>query len=274
MNSRTFTIVLAALTVLGIYLFVTAPEKLPEPGRAKGASAVPIEIAFKIIAHQQATARAVYTADIVGPGQKVGLKFGEQWKREGVEEGPLPALLLRETAGNIKKTSVQIGLFLGSDFPISPSNKFVGVQATYFEQVKKTQQPVFFHSADTGAYTAMFPDFSRPQPCVTCHNTHPDSPKTDWTTQDVMGATTWTYPNGTVSPAELAKMVVTVRAAVKDAYSAYLKKAVSLSKPPQIGTGWPRDGYFLPSVETFMAEVDRRGGGEALGSVLDALQGK
>ena len=274
MNSRTYTLVLAALGVLGIYLFVTAPAKLPEQGGAQGGSAVPIETAFKIIAHQQATARAIYTAEIVGPGQKVGLKFGERWKREEVKEGPLPALLLREAAGNIKKTSVPIGLFLGSDFPISPSNKFVGVQATQFEQVKQTRKPVFFRSADTGAYTAMFPDFSRPQPCVTCHNNHPDSPKTDWTNEDVMGATTWTYPKGSVSPAELAKMVTAVRAAVKDAYSAYLKKAASLKNPPQIGTDWPRDGFFLPNADTFMAEVDRRGGGEALSAVLGALQAK
>ena len=43
-------LVLAALGVLGIYLFATAPEKLSDPGSAKGASAVPIETAFEIIA--------------------------------------------------------------------------------------------------------------------------------------------------------------------------------------------------------------------------------
>ncbi len=262
------------LVVLGIYLFATAPDKLPEQAGAGGASSVSIEAAFNIIAQQQATARMVFTAEIVGPGQKVGLKFGERWKREEVEEGPLPALLLREVASNIKKSPVPIGLFLGSDFPISPSNKFAGVQAAQFEKVKQTGKPVFFRSADTGAYTAMFPDFSRQQPCVTCHNEHPDSPKTDWTNKDVMGATTWTCPNSKVSPTELANMTITVRTAMKDAYTSYLKKAESLQKPPEIGTKWPRDGFFLPNADTFMAEVDRRGGGEALSAVLNALHAR
>ena len=66
-----------------------------------------------------------------------------------------------------------------------------------FEEIKATSEARFFHEDDTKVYTAMFPDFASVQPCVTCHNEHPDTPKDDWQLGDVMGATTWAYPKKT-----------------------------------------------------------------------------
>jgi adenylate cyclase len=274
MTSRTFTVVLGMIGLIGIYLFVTAPEKLPGPKSLTSNLKIPIEQVFRIIAQQQSIARTIYTSEIVGPGKKAGLKFGENWKNDVSEEGPLPALLLREIAKNITKTNVPIALFLGSDFPIAPSNKFIGHQAEQFKVVKRTRRPVFFKSADTDSHIAMFPDFSKAQPCVSCHNSHPDSEKTDWTTEDVMGATTWAYPKGEVSPDELVEMVYSVRLSLEKAYSSYLEKVKGLNESPEIGKSWPRDGFFLPSVDVFMAEVDRQGGGEALSLILEALKAK
>ena len=273
MTKRTFIVLLGVIVLLGIYLFVTAPNKLPSQSSIISASKIPIEQAFRIIAQQQSIARSIYTSEIVGPGKRVGLKFGEHWKEDESEEGPLPALLLREAAANITKTNVPIALFLGSDFPIAPSNKFIGNQAKQFEVVKETRRPVFFKSLDTDTHIAMFPDFSKAQPCVSCHNNHPDSPKTDWTTKDVMGATTWAYPKAAVSPDELAAMIYSVRHSLKKAYGSYLEKVGNLHTPPEIGLSWPRDGFFLPSTDAFMAEVDRRGAAEALNAVLEALKG-
>lgn len=272
MTPRTSILALALVGLAAIYLFVSAPEKLPETAGG-GSAAVPVEKLFKVLAQQNDAARSLYTTEIVAAGQRAGLRFGEVWKRDGEDEGPLPALFLREAATSVQKTDVPLGLFLGSDFPISPSNKFNGRQGVAFEEVKKTRQAVFFRSEDTGAHTAMFPDFSSAPGCVSCHNEHLDSPKTDWKLNDVMGATTWTYPRSQVSSAEFAAAVLALRAGVKEAYEAYLRKAATMKRPPEVGTKWPREGYFLPSVEVFLAEFDRRGGGGALTGVLDALQG-
>ena len=54
------------------------------------------------------------------------------WKDEDVQAGPLPALFLRETAARLEASPVPLGLFLGSDYPISPSNRFQGAQAEAF----------------------------------------------------------------------------------------------------------------------------------------------
>jgi len=260
------------LTTIAIYLFVSAPAQLPDGIRGSQKS-ISIEKALKILATQQDEARALYTAEIVSAGSKAGLKFGEQWKRDEVEEGPLPALLLREVASNIRKTEVPLGLFLGSDYPISPSNMFNSDQMGSYLKVKESGSPIFFSTGNQGATTAMFPDFASAQGCVTCHNEHPTSPKLDWKLQDIMGATTWTYPKSSVSPDELAEMLQALRSSVREAYSTYIEKTSRFKNPPSIGNKWPRDGYSLPTPDEFIAELDRRSG-SILNSLLESLTSK
>jgi len=76
---------------------------------------VPIERVFRILAAENATMRALWTAEIVGAGTKAVLKFDEKWREPAVAAGPLPALFLRESATALQKTRVPLGLFLGSD---------------------------------------------------------------------------------------------------------------------------------------------------------------
>jgi hypothetical protein len=149
---------------------------------------MPIEKVFRILAGENDIVRALWTADIVGAGMKAGLKFDEKWREPGVAAGPLPALFLRESATALHKTRVPLGLFLGFDYPIAQSNLFTGVQAAHFERVRATGHPEFFHAADIGRYTAMFADLAVAPGCVSCHNEHANSPKTDWKLKDIMGA--------------------------------------------------------------------------------------
>jgi len=76
-----------------------------------------------------------------------------------VDQGPLPALFLREVATHLEKSSVPLSLFLGSDFPISSSNKFKGKQAEAFQTMRDTKgEAQFFYADDVKRYTAMFAD--------------------------------------------------------------------------------------------------------------------
>gem|GEM_PF-4780594 len=54
------------------------------------------------------------------------------------------------------------------------------------------------------------------------------------------------------------------------AYQAYLDKVTTFSNPPMIGEKWPRDGYYLPSAEVFMLEVDARVAGATLAGLMRA----
>ena len=247
---------LGGLACLAIYLFVSAPPPLEASvSRGDSARAVPVGRLFDAMDGINAAARHIYTGRIVGAGMKAGLKFGEDWAEPGVEKGPLPALFLRLVARQMEARPPRLGLYLGSDAPINKSNLFTGAQAAAFETVKVTRAPVQSHAEGTG-YVGMYPDFASARPCVTCHNDHLDSPKTDWKLDEVMGATTWTYPDAEVPPADFLATTEAFYASVEEAYRTYLAKAAGFPDPPIVGALWPEPGVrALPSAEVFMAEV-------------------
>jgi adenylate cyclase len=249
-------VALGLFVLAAIYLFATRPTPL-QAEQASGRT-VPVETVFRVVAAENDVARKLWTADIVGAGGKVGLKFHEKWRDPAVEAGPLPALFLRETSAALQKTRIPLGLFLGSDFPIVQSNMFSGIQADRFAELRKTGEPEFFNATDIGRFTAIFADRAVAPGCVSCHNEHPESPKTDWKLNDIMGATTWSYPKERVSLEELVQIVAALRASFAAAYDAYLAKAATFSKPPEIGDKWPAEGYFIPSKRAFLAEFERR----------------
>jgi adenylate cyclase len=270
MHRQTFILLSLALLALCVYLFVTAPAPLTEASR--GGKEVPIEVLMEMVNAENATARTIYTREIVGAGQKAGLAFGENWREPDVEAGPLPALVLRETAGVLERDPVELGLFLGSDFPIAASNLFAGRQQEMFQKIRDTKEPQYFYAEDIQQYTAMFPDYASAEACVTCHNEHEKSPKKDWVLNDIMGATTWTYPRETVTVEEMTQVLGALRRAFREAYGAYITKATGFSKPPEIGDKWPRDGYFLPSPDVFITEVVNRSSAHTVDAFLKAVE--
>jgi adenylate cyclase len=267
MKSATFVLTALLLVVAAVYLFASAPPPLPE-GPTETAGAIQIERVLETVAAENDVVRALYTQEIVTRGTQSGLLYDEDWRDDGVDAGPLPALFLREAARSLQASPVPLGLFLGSDYPIAASNRFEGTQLATFQRLKETREPEYFYAEDTQRYTAMFPDFSGVQGCVTCHNEHPETTKNDWALNDVMGATTWMYPKATVSPDEYLRIVAAVRQAFRDAYRAYLDKVATFEKQPEIGEQWPADGFYVPSEEVFMAEFERRASARTVDRIL------
>jgi len=262
-------ITLAGMFLVGaVYLGVLAPSKLPDQqASADGICSYSAQHLFEGVNAINDVARTLYTKNIVGGGLKAGLKFGEDWEQPGVEKGPLPALFLRLTAARLERMPPQLGLYLGSDEPINKSNLFSGKQAEAFLEVKQTRQPVFLVDAKENM-VAMYPDIASVQPCVSCHNDHTDSPKKDWKIDDMMGATTWTFPAEKLSADTLIVTTEAMLAAVAEAYQIYLDKTRGFADPPMIGTGWPEEGQrVLPSAEVFMQRVRQ----EVALQVVDAM---
>lgn len=261
-------LVIGTLICIAAYLFATAPPELTDQGAADSAStAVATTRLFNAANAINDAARLVYTKRIVGGGSAAGLQFGEDWAEPGVDKGPLPALFLRLVARRMETKPEPLGLYLGSDQPINPSNRFSADQITQFLQVKTNRAPSFGQT-ETGFSVAMYPDLASAQPCVDCHNEHPDSPKTDWRLGDVMGATTWTYPQRGVTASELLAVSNAMFAAVQESYQAYLDKTQSFASPVAIGADWPAKGApTLPDAATFMASVKET----AAARVMEAL---
>lgn len=260
-----------AFVLAAIYLFVSAPPELPD--RQGGGKLVPAETALALLDAESASIRSMYTREIVGEGGKHGLAFREDWKKEEVKAGPLPALLLRETSARLQMRVPELALFLGSDYPLVKENLFTGQQAVYYQEVKKTLQPKFFFDAAQGRTTAMFPDRASAKACVTCHNEHPNTPKKDWVLDEPMGATTWSYAGKQVPSETMLRMIAQLRVSAVDAYGSYLQKVSRFegATRPTVGDKWPREGNYLPDVETFRKAVETANSTRTLNGVLAAV---
>ncbi|MFY0598483.1 MAG: DUF3365 domain-containing protein [Cyclobacteriaceae bacterium] len=259
--------------IFGLIILGFACTPLPEESGEEASSGkiYSIEEAFEIVAKENDVARTLYTKAIVGAGKKQGLKFHEDWEKDDVEAGPLPALFLRGIAGDIrKKGEVPLGLFLGSDFPVRKSNKFSGKQADLFAEIRKDAKPKYFFDEESQLYTAMFPDFAGAKPCVTCHNDHPETTKSDWKLGDIMGATTWTYPSDSVSFEELQGIIMAYREGAAATLQVYYDKASGFSENevPSVGEVWPAKGYNLPEPKVFLDSVNELSSEETLKGIL------
>jgi len=252
-------VVLSVLNLLAVYLFVAAPAPLPEAGggREAGDARIPIAAVFEALNTINSEARRIYTARVVGPGKEANLAFSEDWRDPGKEAGPLPALFFRLVASDLTRQREPLSLFLGSDAPINPSNRFTGEQTGRFELIKQDGLPQVFRDSDRNQ-VGMFADPASAKPCVSCHNDHTASPKKDWRLDDVMGAATWIYPDAEVSPATFSALVRNVYAGVETAWATYLAKSAGFADPPRVGPAWPgKDSRTLPDPKTFLDEVYR-----------------
>ena len=256
-KNTTYLICTTLLTVI----LATSCNGVPEEATATANAnqVFSVEEVLEMVAKENDITRTLYTKAIVGKGKAQGMKFDEDWRKDDVEAGPLPALFLRGVATSIKKSPVPLGLYLGSDFPINAANKFVGKQADLFKTIKKDRKPQFFFDQDQKLHTAMFADVAGAGACVSCHNDHKQTSKTDWELGDVMGATTWQYPKDSLTYKETINVLNAYAKGTTDIYEQYLKEVDAFvnSEKPKVGDKWPVEGKFLPSAKVFLDSVKK-----------------
>lgn len=265
---------LQILGLLAITVLINACGGVPEEKAAAAGEdmAFSVEEVLEMVAKENDVTRTLYTKAIVGKGKKQGMKFDEDWRKDDVEAGPLPALFLRGVATSIRKSPVPLGLYLGSDFPVNAANKFEGKQAELFEEIKKDQKPQFFYDEDQKLHTAMFADLASAGACVSCHNDHPQTAKSDWKLGDVMGATTWQYPKDSLTYKETVDVLNSYAKGTVDIYMEYLDeiKAFKDSEKPTIGDKWPAEGNYLPTAEVFLDSVRKLASYETMKQLVAA----
>jgi hypothetical protein len=266
---RSLVVIVSFAAALAVYLFVNAPPPLAAAATPPAAGRIPIRTVFAMLNNENAAARALWTEEIVARGTAAGLSFDEHWRDDTVHAGPLPALFLRETARNLQRTPSRLELFLGSQHPLNAANQFTGEQANHFTALVNSHAPQYFVDAETGLQTAMFADVAVSEACASCHNEHANAPKTDWHVHDIMGATTWMFPDSSVTTEQALELVRTLRTSIRQAYASYLAKVATFPSRPRIGTSWPKDGFALPTEDVFMAELARRSSSTTLLGLLD-----
>lgn len=141
--------------------------------------------------------RTVYTTSIVNRLQEKGLLSAtEHWERDNTL--PLPAQLLQHTGRIVAESGRGIRFRLIGLSPIYQRN----APATQFERQaletlrKRPEQPVtgIVTSGKKRYFQAIYADRAVSPACVSCHNTHPLSPKQDFKLNDVMSAIAITIP--------------------------------------------------------------------------------
>ena len=143
--------------------------------------------------------RAIYTTHVVDRLHTRGiLEASEHWETENTL--PLPAQFLIDAARLVAKKQRGIRYRLISLWPIYERNG----PATDFERsgleavLKQPDRP---HSGlqENGRerfFQAIYADIGAAPACISCHNTHPQSPRRDFKLNDVMGGIVITVPVG------------------------------------------------------------------------------
>lgn len=141
--------------------------------------------------------RAVYSEQVVHRLQNVEKVIDSTEDFEEEKGLPLPSQMLRMGAQRAaEKGGVRYALI--SPWAINKSN----MPRTTFEKeglAALTRDPgaPLRRVEDVGGrkyFMALYPDKAVSQACVSCHNEHPESPRTDFALGDVMGAVVVSFP--------------------------------------------------------------------------------
>ena len=135
--------------------------------------------------------RTVYANEVVHRLQdkEEVILASEHWQDE--KALPLPAQMFRMGAELVAKKTDAFSYALLSKWPLNKKNApRTEVEAAGLESVAKDPSQPFYGEETLGGvtyFTAVYADVAVSPACVTCHNDHKDSPRTDFKEGDVMG---------------------------------------------------------------------------------------
>jgi hypothetical protein len=188
----------SASWILGISLAamagVSCDKAKPEastagaPAAAGGISPQKMADALHVVLESD---RTVYTRNVVNrlQNEEKIIKASEHWQDE--KALPLPAQMFRMGAEMAKEKSSAFSYALLSLWPVNKQNApKTDVEKAGLEAVAKDQTKNYYAEETLGGkkyFTAIYADKAVAKACVTCHNGHADSPRTDFKLGETMG---------------------------------------------------------------------------------------
>ena len=187
-STTSLTVTLAIV----LYLF-------PVTGHAADVPGVPPEIVADYIHAVIESHRAFYTAHVVERlEEQGGIKVDGEW-RTHKKTLPLPMQFVTDSSNMFSKlTGLRYRLI--SLWPINPKNgprdqaDKKGLEAVIERPERSVTRTIKID--DQTYFRAIYADPAVSQACVTCHNTHPNSPKKDFQIGEVMGGLVVEFPLG------------------------------------------------------------------------------
>jgi hypothetical protein len=144
--------------------------------------------------------RTVYTRNVVNRLQndEQVIKASEHWQDE--KALPLPAQMFRMGSEMAAQKNKDFTYALLSMWPVNKQNApKTDAERTGLQFVVDNPGQNFYTTetlAGKPYFTAVYPDTAVAKACITCHNEHKDSPRTDFKMSDVMGGVVVRIPIG------------------------------------------------------------------------------
>lgn len=142
--------------------------------------------------------RTVYTRMVVNrlQNEEKVIKASEHFKDD--KALPLPAQMFRFGSEMVAEKNPGFSYSLLSLWAVNKQNAAkTAVETEGLKAVAASPKTPFYKEETLGGkkyFTAIYPDRAISQACVTCHNEHKDSPKTDFKLGDVMGGVVLRIP--------------------------------------------------------------------------------
>ena len=141
--------------------------------------------------------RTVYTKLIVNrlQNEEKVIKASEHWKDD--KGLVLPAQMFRYGSEMVAEKGANFSYSLLSLWPVNKQNSpKTAVEKEGLDAVAKSGNPFYKEETLGGKtyFTAIYPDKAVAKACISCHNAHKDSPKTDFKMGDVMGSVVLRIP--------------------------------------------------------------------------------
>lgn len=188
---------LIIITSLSVCFFPgNVPYFAANAGEMKG---IPPSLAADYIHAVIEADRKIYSEIIVDRlGRAISLEATENWREE--DTLLLPAQFLMESSNISNLRGVGMKYRLLSLWPINKKNSAkTETEKTALQEVIKNPDKPFTWVVQTGGtwyFQAIYPDKAITHSCVSCHNSHPKSPKKDFKEGDVMGGIFINLPLG------------------------------------------------------------------------------
>jgi hypothetical protein len=134
--------------------------------------------------------RTVYTRQVVNrlQNQEKVIKASEHWQDE--KALPLPAQMFRMGSEMVTGKTQDFSYSLLSLWPVNKQNApKTEVEKVGLEAVAEKQEPYYAEEKLGGRnyFTAVYPDTAVAEACISCHNTHHESPRSDFKMGETMG---------------------------------------------------------------------------------------
>jgi len=183
--------IMATITALAVPI-ASAVDK-----NALGPASIPARVVADFLHAVIMAHRNFYTIHIVNPLLQEGIvDVSENWRAKNAL--PLPVQFLQETSEMAELASAGIRYHLISQWPINKANAPVteferrGLEAV---QAHPTQPySATFVSGSGRRFGTVYADLAVTRVCIDCHNTHPNSPRSDVNVGDVMGGLVISFP--------------------------------------------------------------------------------